>query len=458
MTPRLASLTVSFLFALGALLAAFHQQLVDPFIWFDDYGALYADEDAYLYHAQHEGRWLNYFWTLRSWPTDARILVGIYLASLLVFATVFAHAVLPLTAGLAQRALLAASVALFPSLTYHAFWPGTLALGMSVLAVFALCLSALPPQRRVRAFVPMSAILFLSYPTYPFLLLPIALAGQTITRRNFAKWLSLPVLAVVCGAGLVALLGAVFLGSSTVEKADWRKLDPEQPEISFVMTLLEYPGFLVRLGLQDITGGAIWAQAALFLLVGAALAQTHRARGTGQFVVMLAAVIGFLTAVRLLLEVKVPHNAAAFIWFILAPLVAYAGAQSLRGAVVFRAALLVLCGYFGWQTHQNYQSRAVWQAETRALVEALRDGQKPVLLVGDGRFFPGALDGNVFPLTIALRIEYLTGRAASLCSHAPEACSAVNEPPSDRFRVIEGPGHSYVIMPKPFPTAPRRGR
>ena len=208
-------------------------QFIDPFSWSDDVLWEFAP-GFYITKLREEGRWLVFGWYLAfglgSPAFDYKLLIAIWCATALGIAVAAAGTRRPFVP------LLAAALAISPSLWALTLWPHTV---LPMVAILAVCGSAVALARdersRFRAlFVAMVATV-LSYQLFSFYLLGALLvvivlrqaeSRDPLPARRLASRVAVLVGVGAAGmiAGVVAQYGlnALAFGRFGLEQAGWR--------------------------------------------------------------------------------------------------------------------------------------------------------------------------------------------------------------------------------------------
>lgn len=97
--------------------------------------------------------------------------------------------------------------------------------------------------------------------------------------------------------------------------------------------------------------------------------------------------------------------------------------------------LLIVLSYMV-HTFSLYTVYRPWQVETRAMAQAIKAAEGPVLVYGDVTSLSTAKAvGLLSERALAFRMEQLTGQRIMLCQTAPDQCAKAEESGAPAFRV-----------------------
>lgn len=422
----LITLTISILgvFVMSA------SNLIDPMIRFDDYPALFADPDAFWHKTKDEGRWLNYWWHLRGVETPAWLNFSVYQVTWAVFAACLATAVV----GKGKQSVwfatvMSLAIMVAPPATLISLWFNTLIPGLGLIALYAALGLVTPRHTHRLLLVPFTILTFMAYTTYPILLLIVALARAQ--KRSF--WDLIGVLAFFT-ASFIAAVVVVFTinlqvhGVFGVPVADWRAATPATDWPSLV---LNFP--LVTQSFSDLLSRSSFdfAPAVYFHLGFLVLSTLVIARNAPLEALYLwgAMITGLTLVVAQILKigVVVPPRTYVFAWVVYAILITRA-AQILtcKGNVsgrLARNAVLLIIGSYMLQTFKQYGNFRDWQAETRALGDAVQTVEGPLALSRGMTDLPSAQKAFIQDdRAMLFRLQQLTGKFIPLCEGAQSGC------------------------------------
>ena len=132
----MVSIVCIFTFAAILLVSGYHQ-VVDPFIRHDDFGALLLQPEAYYSKTLSEGRWLNYYWHLRSFQWRSWLNYAVYQAGWAVFCGSLAHHA-SMTRSKENTIFLAVLLAMSPQALIISGWFNTLVPGIWTISIYAI--------------------------------------------------------------------------------------------------------------------------------------------------------------------------------------------------------------------------------------------------------------------------------------------------------------------------------
>ena len=407
--------------------------LIDPMIRFDDYPALFADPTGYWHKTKDEGRWLNYWWHLRDVTTPAWLNFAVYQTLWALFTAFVAIATLGKTQASAWFAtVMALLILVAPSATLISAWFNTLLPGLALVALYAGLGLVLPHRAHRALIVPFTVLTFMAYTTYPLLLLSVAIACSHRRSLNdliglLALFTASFALAVLCVYSLNLSVHGVF----GVPVAEWRNASPATDMQSLIsnMSLVgqSFSDFMIRtsFGFAPMVYYhlALIAVASAVLLRHAPLEALYLHAG---LVTGLALIVVQILKIGLI----VPPRAFLFVWVFYAILVTRAAqiltAQNGFAGRMMRNAVLLIVGSYLLQTFQQYATYRDWQAETRALGDAVKTIDTPMAITGDVRTLPSAEKAFIQDSrALSFRLRQLTGKIIPVCAddHSP-CCSA----------------------------------
>lgn len=421
-----------FAIAFAGILLVSLPNLLDPMIRHDDYPAYFADAERFWSKTLHEGRWINYLWHLREIVTPSWFNFILYQGAWATFAASLGIAAMGRDGPRWYAAVLALMVLIAAPATMISLWFNTLIPGLWLVALYGLAVVFLPTGVHRALLLPFVVVTFMSYTTYPLLLLALCLAGSR--RRSLRDLMGL--LALFAVSFLVALLVTYslnwhFHGVFGVPPADWREgvglADLPGP-------LANLPTFFWSLGAFARTASynyepAAYYHFALFLFASGALVRLaprealylHAGLWTGMALMLVQV---------LKLGVIAPPRAFLFAWVFYAII-------ALRAAVLLaekhpnlarlaRNLILLIVLSYALRTGYQYSLYRTWQAETRTIAEMVSEESTPVLLDGTAMSMGSAKKAFVqFETALPERLRQLTGRSLLYCSQAPDLCAAI---------------------------------
>jgi len=411
-------------------------QFHDPFSRFDDYPVLLSNPELPFLKTLTEGRWVNYFWSLRPGLENRHAQFAVYMALWSATAAFVAHGIF--RGRHTPLALLAAiAFALMPQAANLTAWFATLLPGTFVLCLYAR-LAALGSTRLALCGLGLAVpVLSMCYSSFPMLALAIA-AGAIDWRGYRWGWL---ILAVVFGSGLV-------LGALTISGLNWAvhgyfgiAIDPTRlpnPARDFdaaVANLARLRWFLVESGTY-MTGGIFGLGPVLAPVIGlaagvAVLGLVRRSPAAGvTLLVGLAASIAVMAVLTVLNGIIILPRASGFLWaFITAGL-----ALALRSAAWRweRAILLtglitqIVYGSVVWMAAERYVY-SDYQEATRRIASRLESrtaGSEPQrLLLAGAALQTAGMDVLANPYGLVYRLEVLTGWPVHYCTDGDPICA-----------------------------------
>lgn len=436
-----ASLGVTLLFAVLFILCVSWPQLADPFVRHDDFPALLGDHADYFAKTLTEGRWLNYWWTLRPilWPHQVNFVL--YLIGWAVFAGAFAAHALP-GARPVWPILLAALVVLTPQAFNIAQWFNTLIPGVWLLALYALLCHAVSDRAATRWMLVFVPLTFSAYTTYPFLILATCLLGTEATPRAYLRKLVTFAVALALAFLVAYALNWMAHGTFGIEVGDWREPNPAD-SLGEAMSNLTRLGPFVFLLLKSY--GLGYASVGFVIYSIAALAFyllfRHDRRATRDAVTPIALGLGLLILNLALSGVGFPVRATIFVWVCAAFAMVRAAmylAETQPGQIAGPVILLAVTLFLSVQVMRNHQFFTPWQATTRALARQVPADVERLYIYGERWSLAGAgaaaIQSNA---GLRERLRYLTGTPAIVCFETPEACAGLSPPFELRAKVTE---------------------
>ena len=424
---RLLRVAILWPLMLGMMLVTGPEQFVDPFVRSDDYPGLVPRPDLYYHKTLTEGRWLNWVWMLRPWPTDPVLLNAVLGLCWSLTATFVATALAPGRGQFAAAALIALAVLFTPQQGFIWLWFNTLVPASVLLALFA-GVAAFAPRRVAEWGLLVSGPLFvLTYPSYALVAMVLVL-GMSGPDPSPLRALRVTVLA---GTGIaLGLLASYTLnwmlhGHFGIVLPSWRMAEPLESlaDLPRNLTLaverlaLVLPGAIAKAHMAAAAGTAVLALCFVML----ARAAPRRAWAMG---LALAVCIGL----PLLHMVKVgaawPFRATLHIHFAFVVLLALAYLRCTQPARRALAALmLVLLAVFGQMAFRammagkgpDYQAET-WDIAER--IETVEPRSETVVIAGRLDAVPGG-DFIQNSYGVTQRLALLTGAEVQACAAQP---------------------------------------
>ncbi|MEX0285246.1 MAG: hypothetical protein AB3N23_11605 [Paracoccaceae bacterium] len=430
-SPLMVTIGVGFAFLLAVSFAMFP----DPFIRHDDFAALLADPEGYYIKTLDEGRWLSYLWHLRGFVMPSWLAFALYQLLWAVFAATAALN----ACGPKTRAFYPISIALFilmaPPAAMISLWFNTLVPGLALVALYGVLVLRFGAQRMrpwLLVFVPVT---LMCYTSYPFLLLALCLSAHD-TRWSFRDLAGLMILFVVSFAlGLLAIysLNYAFHGVFGIPMAEWRQPNPPTDWAAFMENLDKLGNFMLRT-LDAFSHEFAPVAFALVgtLFFGLVFVGRHEGWPAAYVLAGIAAGLGLVALQILKSGILLSPRVLIFVWVLFACLIArmalLAETRSPLGARVLRNAVLIVVGSYALNTGKLYMSFTPWQNETRAMAQALSEGEGPIWITGDYETIPHADTAQIQnPRGLSMRLEYLTGRPVHDCSVGADSDPACDQ-------------------------------
>lgn len=416
---------------LGALLISL-PNLLDPMIRHDDYPAFLARPSGYWDKTLHEGRWLNYLWHFRGVITPAWLNFALYQGLWAGVAASLAVAAMGQLIGrnLWAAGLLALLILMAPPATMISLWFNTLLPGLAFVALYCYLACRLSPFLHRALLLPFTVVTFMSYTTYPLILLAACILRSE--RRSLRDLSGLAALFVFCFACAMLLTYAInwqVFGIFGVPLAGWREATPAH----------DLAGLAANLPMLKLTLLSLWvavgydtALPMMLVPVSLVLASLILIRKAPMEALYLHAGlwcgIALMAAQVLKLGVQVPPRSFAFAWIFYAAILARAAVWQAQGldlrARIGRWMPVLLVLVYLPISFQQYLPFHAWLAESRAFADKVAASDAPVIVYGDVLDLTTAKQAQLHDqLALPLRIEALTGRSPVLCSRNPEVCN-----------------------------------
>jgi hypothetical protein len=434
--------------ALAAVILFSLPNMADPMIRHDDYPALFAEPAGFYGKTLFEGRWINYWWHLRSVVTPPWLNYALYQALWAVFAGATAWVVMRDQPARFWAVALAVLILVSPPAAEIALWFNTLIPGMAIVAAFALLACRVSDRALLGWLVVFVPLALMAYTTFPILLLAIALYRQE--RRSLGN-LAL-VMGVFGGSFIAGLMLTYTLnwfehGVFGVQLDVWRNATPAHDLAGMLANLPKLTESLVYLAERAGMNFTPTVIALPLLFAGAIAVLIRRAPREALYLLTgLATGMALITLQALKLGVHVPPRAFIFAWVFLAIALCRAALllsqDSPRAArLAHNFALLVTASFLvqGAILHTAFHP---WQAQTRAIAAQIRDLPGPVLVTGrPSQIAIARAAGIQDDMAFALRMQLLAGQSVQLCDRpgtTPACDPALIAAPTTRVR-YEGP-------------------
>jgi hypothetical protein len=441
--PLLLVLVVTLL---GALLISL-PNLLDPMIRHDDYPAFLAQPTGYWEKTLHEGRWLNYFWHFRGVVTPAWLNFALYQGLWAVVAACLAVAAMGQHIGrsLWVTSLLALLILMAPPATMISLWFNTLLPGLAFVALYCYLACRLSPFWHRALLLPFTVVTFMSYTTYPLILLAACiLRSEHRSLRDLGGLAALFLFSFGSAMLVTYAINWQVYGIFGVPLADWRHATPADDLGGFVANL---PKLKLTLYWLWVANGYDSAVALMLVPISLLIASLILLRKAPMEALYLHAGlwcgIALMAAQVLQLGVRVPARSFAFVWIFYAAIIARAAVLQVQDldlkARIGRWMPLIMVLVYLPLSFQHYLAFRPWLAETRDLAERVLATSAPIIVYGDVmQLTTGKLAKLQDPMALPLRMEALTGRDLVLCGLNPEVC-----------HFLQGAGRRFGL-PKPF--------
>ena len=184
---------------------------MDPFIRHDDYPVLLGYPERYFMKTLSEGRWLNYWWSLRPVLFDHRVIFALFLGLWALSAAFLSVSIFSKDRNHWRAALAAAAFALAPPMMNTALWPGTLLPGMALVAGYAAVIAFGSVAARIWTLPLFVIPALMSHGSLPLLMMVMALAAP-----GWAGPRQLIVFVALFGAALAVGTAAIFTLNNAV--------------------------------------------------------------------------------------------------------------------------------------------------------------------------------------------------------------------------------------------------
>lgn len=444
----------------GALLAV-PGQFADPFIRSDDFVGLFPQADFYYNKTLSEGRWLNWLWMLRPWPTDPTTVYALYVGLWALASALVGVALAPGRGQASLALLIALAFALMPQHTHISFWFNTMVPGAALLAGFAALVLYAPVRVVDLSLIVMVPLALMAHTAYPFLLLALAaaLAGPDAGRGRMLRLLAIFVASV--GLGLVAIhaINWAVHGYFGLVVPGWRESNP----LTGIDSLIENIGRAARsMSLAFATHSFVLPQAALGFIGLLFLAILSLRRDAPERAALM--LLGLLVSLAIpsahivLSGIAWPFRSTGFVWAFAVLFVGLAIARSpspARQVGLTLGLTLAIAGAGLYGKAHFVGQKPAYQAESRRIAERIMalpgiDGAREVLVAGQAHGLRGSGDLQ-FAVGLRLRLELLTGLAVRLCDSQAGNMKFEASKPEDTaalalLRAVEKPHHDLNAL------------
>ncbi len=445
------------------VLAVRFPQFLDPFLRHDDYPTLLGDPKAAYDKTLNEGRWTNYWWSIRPflWPSPVNYMV--YIAAWITISASVPIIVLKPETNLWYRVVLAFTVLIAPTALYLSGWFTTLVLGLWIVALHALVVALMSPRKSLISLLVLTPFAFMAYPTYPFFMLALNLLSHKAPKAITQTIGTLGIFVVSMAVALVLVHGLNYLehGYFGVQIADWRAPNPASSLSDFVQNLLNARDFYWS-SIKKLGGGYMAIGMTYIGTFIAGLVILFFREPWTALQILIGAGVGIAAVVLQIGQTGLPVPLRAFDWLwmlfsvtliCLAVNLAEHGNSFVSGLRVVVMVFLLVSAIR--EFHAHYKVTVAWQAATRNLATAMTPAVKEVYVYGSFMGLKGGIETGIQRSRgLSMRLAYLTGTTVILCQQMPSKCKSI-EPPFDRRewvlspRVVEVNERAFVLLPKP---------
>lgn len=456
--PRSLLLVIIGLTFLALMLASI-PNLLDPMVRHDDFPALLADPREFYVKTLYEGRWLNYWWHLRTFETPSWVNFVVYQ----LFWAIFSGAAAVNASARGKNhwpiVTLALMIGAAPSAYLISLWFNTLIPGLGFVALFAVLAVFLSPGKMrllLPVFVP---ITLMAYTSYPLLLLAVCLTTHGVARswRNLIGTVLTFIFSFALGIVLIYSLNYAEHGVFGIPMAEWRNPTPVHDLASLLANLQKFFEFLtVGVGMLSFNYLPFIVLHAILLSVGLYFVARADPWAALYIVTGMLAGLGLLGLQVVLTGVTVPPRALSFFWLLYSVICVRMALltfdQNNSAARLARSAPAIIIAAYLMQTARQYSDFRGWQALTKEMAAQVEDGTGPIYVTGSYLALPEAEKATVQkPRGLRLRLTYLTGRTVFSCEETPQECETLaTEPfsasPDQRFMVRILPDKTIITL------------
>ncbi|SFS85700.1 hypothetical protein SAMN04488040_2124 [Sulfitobacter marinus] len=421
----------TFLVAFIAVMLMSAMNLADPMIRHDDYPALFGDAAMFWNKTLHEGRWLNYIWHLRPVITPSWVNFALYqgLWALVVSSIAVATSGPKGTNGF--TVLMALMLMVSPSAMLISPWFNTLTPGLAVVALYGL-LACKVSNRMLRTLLPGFAIVsFMSYTTYPLLLLATCIARtEHRTLRDLAGLLMLFCVSFIAAVLVVYALNWQVHGVFGVPVADWRQATSASGMAGIIDNLPKLRETFQIIFHRNAFG--FWPLILFFPALSiTSFAILLKRRPMEALYILAGLTVGIALVIVQVLKIGVivPPRAFVFMWVFAVMAIVRAvetlGWTSSVPSRLGRNAIMLIIGVYFIQVFLFYGQFRAWQAETRAIAQDIEPREGPIFIYGNPMRIASGQEASIQSReAFSLRLRQLTGREAINCDTDADACPA----------------------------------
>ncbi len=445
------------------ILAARFPQFVDPFLRHDDYPSLLGDPFAAYGKTLSEGRWTNYWWTIRpfSWPSPVNYTV--YMTAWITISASVPVIVLKPETNWWYRVVLALSVLIAPTALYLSGWFTTLVLGLWIVALHTLVVAFLSPRAALLSLLVLTPFAFMAYPTYPFFMLALNLLSYRAPKAPIQTTITLGIFVATLATAMVLVYGMNYLehGHFGVQIAEWRAPNPASTLSDFFQNLTSSKSFYLN-SIRKLGGGQFEIGIAYIGTFVTGLFILLSREPCVAFKILIAGVMGVAAIVLQVGQngIPVPLRAFDWLWMLFAVTLIYLAANVEEQGNIYVSGLRVLIMValilsIKRDIYVYYKVTTAWQESTRNLAATITPTVKEVYVYGNYLGLKGGIETGIQRSHgLRMRLIYLTGANIIICQQMPTKCKDV-DPPFDRQKwvlspqVVEVGTTAFVLLPKP---------
>lgn len=441
-----------------ALMIASVPNLLDPIVRHDDLPALLADPSGFYIKTLHEGRWLNYLWSLRGVVTPSWLNFAVYQLFWAIFAGAAAVNACGRNEARWYTIALALMIVIAPTAYQISLWFNTLIPGLGFVALFAVLANVLSPRKMRLLLLVFVPITLMAYTTYPLFLLAVCLSTREIRRswRDLIGLMALFIFSFALGMLLIYCLNYVEHGVFGIPMAEWRHPSPVHDLASLLANLSVFWDFLVLSAntLSFISTPTVVVHG--LLLVGGLIILTRAAPWVALYIVtgMLAG-LGLLGLQIALTGIEMAARTITFFWvfycFICVRVALVVQDQGGWPARMCRNVLVLIVASYMLQTVMQYTIFREWQAQTKEIATQTA-GTGPIYVIGSYETLSGVKGADIQESRgLRMRLIYLTGRRVFLCLDNPDDCTALEVEGApirsdQQFEVRNQPEHTIILL------------
>ncbi|MEM9499461.1 MAG: hypothetical protein AAGA28_16160 [Pseudomonadota bacterium] len=447
---RQTSFLIVFGIAVLAALLCASPNLADPMMRFDDFPAYFPEPKYFWLKTLNEGRWVNYLWHLRGVETPSWLNFVFYQTCWALFGASIAYVAFRDDRRTWFAAILAALIVISPPATLISLWYNTLIPGLALVAFYAF-LGTVLSQKQHRFLLPVFVVLgFMSYTTYPLLLLAVCLVRTE--QRSLLDLIGLLALFTLSFAGAVLIAYALNFhvhGVFGIPLADWRHATPAQGFAGLIGNLSVVRESFATFALHSSANSAFRAMFYISMLGLAAVALARQAPLEALYLVAgLLTGAALVTVQCLKTGAMVPPRAFIFAWLFFAVILVRAAYhlydQSDRRKRLASFCVILVFALGTSQTVAQYHSYRNWQMETRKLGEVLANETGPIHVFGKVLDLEAAQVSFIQdPLALKFRVRQVSGAELVLCDENPRHCAS---PGVSRIEIVGDPGRAQFEL------------